>query len=166
MNARKALSQQHRCQRMLTRLFASTKLFVMIRASQSSWRGKMFTEFRRERKIRKALRALARQRVAAVLQPHGVWVVEHAPTNLPFQDEAIRTCLLRGWVSVLEDAVPQGSLEEDRLPNGPLFQKQAAIYRLTEAGWMAINRSHTWVLATFFVALLTLLATVVMLWRS
>lgn len=126
----------------------------------------MFEGFRRERKIRKVLRALARQRVAVILQPQGVWVVEHAPTEMPYLDEAIRTCLLRGWVAVLEEAVPQGSLSKGQLPQGQMFNRQAPIYRLTEAGWFVINRSHTWVLATFFMALLSVLASVVALWAQ
>jgi hypothetical protein len=73
-------------------------------------------------------------------------VVENAPSNLPFQEEALRTCLLRGWVAVLHEAVPKGSLTpEGNLPNGSMFQSRAPVYRLTEAGWLVINRAQTWV---------------------
>jgi hypothetical protein len=126
-----------------------------------------FENFRRERQIRRVMRALARQRVAVILQPGNVWVVENAPSNLPFQEEAFRTCLLRGWVAVLHEAVPKGSLTpEGNLPNGSMFQSTAPIYRLTEAGWLAINRAQAWVIATFAVAFATLAATAVMLWRG
>ena len=126
-----------------------------------------FENFRRERQIRRVMRALARQRVAVVLQPGDVWVVENAPSNLPFREEALRTCLLRGWIAVLHEAVPKGSLTpEGNLPNGPMFQSRAPVYRLTEAGWLVINRAQAWVIATFAVAFATLVATAVMLWRG
>jgi hypothetical protein len=38
----------------------------------------IFDDFRREATIRRTLRALARQRVAIVLQPGNVWVIEKA----------------------------------------------------------------------------------------
>lgn len=119
-----------------------------------------FENFRRERNVRRVLRALARQRVAVILQPGDVWVIENAPSNLPLQDEALRTGLMRGWVEVLHDAVPSGSLGPDgRLPEGPPFQSRATIFRLTEAGWLVIHRTQFWVLATFVVALASLIAT-------
>lgn len=144
----------------------SQRRSAVARGSTMALAQNMFEGFKRERRIRKVLRALARQRVAVILQPQGVWVVEHAPTGMPYLDEAIRTCLLRGWVAVLEEAVPQGALNKGQLPQGPLFNGQGAVYRLTEAGWFVINRSHTWVLATFFMALLSVLASVVALWRQ
>jgi len=78
----------------------------------------MMTDWRRERAIRRALRALARQRIAVILQPGNVWVIEQAPDD---QDvrlvEAIRSCYLRGWADVLPEAVPQ----RPAWPRGGLF---------------------------------------------
>jgi hypothetical protein len=126
----------------------------------------MFTDFRRERSIRRVLRALARQRVAAILQPGGVWLVERAPTNLPFMAEALQTCMLRGWVEVLHHAVPSGALSDKaELQNGPIFQGTKTIYRLTESGWAVINRTQAWIIATFLVALLGVMATIVAAWK-
>jgi hypothetical protein len=39
----------------------------------------MFDDFSRERRIRRCLKTLARQRVALVAQPDNVWVVENSP---------------------------------------------------------------------------------------
>ena len=126
-----------------------------------------FDSFKRERRIRQALRALAHQRVAVVLQPGNVWVIENSPTDTAYFEESICSCLMRGWVAVLHEAIPSGSLTADgNLPKGPLYESRSTVYRLTEAGWMVINRSQTWVISTFTVAFATLVATVVMLWRG
>ena|SRR5690554_1348920 len=125
-----------------------------------------WTSFRRERNIRRVLRSLAGHRVVVVLKPGNVWVIENAPTDLPDYEEALSTCLIRGWIEVLHEAVPQGQLTPQGLPNaaGP-FQRNGTIYRVTDSGWAVINRTHTWVLATFAVALLALVATVLQAWR-
>ena len=122
------------------------------------------TAFKRERRIRRVLRSLAGQRVVAVLQPGSVWLIENAP-DLPGKEEAITTCLMRGWVEVLQDAVPKGQLGADGLPdrNEP-FKGHGTIYRITDSGWAVINRTHTWVMATFAVSLLALVAVVLQMW--
>ena len=126
-----------------------------------------FDNFKRELRIRRALRALARQRVAVILQPGSVWVVEKAPTGIPHFDVSICTCILRGWVSILHEAIPNAELGSDGyLPTGPMFTVKAPVYRLTEAGWLAIHRSHSWVVSTFFVGLATLLVSAVVLIRG
>jgi hypothetical protein len=124
-------------------------------------------DFRREQQIRRVIRMLARQRVAMILQPGNVLVIENSPT-LPYQEEALRTCLLRGWVEVLHDSVPHAALPPDmRLSEGPpMFNSQRTIYRLTEAGWQVINRTQTWVVATFAVAFASLIATVLAILRG
>lgn len=125
-----------------------------------------WTSFRRERNIRRVLRSLAGHRVVVVLKPGNVWVIENAPTNFPDYEEGLSTCLMRGWIEALHEAVPQGQLTPQGLPNaeGP-FQRNGTIYRVTDSGWAVINRTHTWVLATFAVALLALVATVLQGWR-
>lgn len=126
-----------------------------------------WTSFRRERNIRRVLRSLAGHRVVIVLQPGNVWVIENAPTSFPDYAEALSTCLLRGWIDVLDEAVPHGQLGANGLPDSKaLFQGKGTIYRVTDSGWAVINRTHTWVLATFAVALLALVATVLQLWRQ
>lgn len=121
----------------------------------------MIFEHHRERDLRRALRAIARQRVAMVLQPGNFLVIEQAAPDSEWFDVAARTCLIRGWVAVLEDALPNGKLSfEGGSPVLPTSMAPRTFYRLTEGGWAVINRSQTWVVATFFVALVTLAATI------
>lgn len=118
----------------------------------------MFDNFRRERRIRSVMRGLAAQRVVTILQPGNILVVEKAiDTNDRDVSAAIHTARMRGWVDVLQDAVPKAQLG----PNGTMperWEHVAPIYRLTEAGWNAIHRTQGWVVATFIVSLAALLA--------
>ncbi len=126
-----------------------------------------FEGLRREHHIRKTLRGLARQRVAIILQPGNVWVIERAPREFDGIEEALRTCDLRGWVEPIENAIPHGKLTPNgRLPEGELFTGEKSVYRLTEAGWSALNRSHAWLLATFAIAAATLAATILGVWLT
>ena len=77
---------------------------------------------------------------------------------------ALRTCNLRGWVEVLTDAVPRGKLTpEGELPKDFLMSDVALapMYKLTEAGWNVIHRSHEWVVVTCFIAAATLIAAII-----
>jgi len=123
----------------------------------------MVDEWRRERFIRKILRRLSQQRVVVILQPGNVLVIEKAV--MVDEDErviaALHTCNLRGWVEVLSNAIPHGKLTpEGKLPEGSLYSGVAPLYRLTEAGWSVIHRSHEWVVATFVIVAITLIATI------
>lgn len=123
----------------------------------------MLTGWRRERAIRRVLKRLARRRVVKILQPGNGWLIEHAVTeDEEGVAEALRTCDMRGWVEVVEDAVPHRTVDASGALSDDLAGV-APIYRLTDAGWQQIRRTHTWVLFTFAVALLTLLATIVAL---
>jgi hypothetical protein len=121
----------------------------------------MLEHFRRERAVRKAMHAIAKQRAVMFVEPGHVLVVEHATPDEEWFDVAVQTCLIRGWADVLHDAVPTGDLSSQ---GGEIVLPQSmtpkAMYRLTEGGWAAINRSHAWVIGTFMVALVTLVATV------
>jgi hypothetical protein len=126
-----------------------------------------WTSFRRERNIRRVLRSLSGHRVVVVLKPGNVWVVENARTDFRDYEEALSTCLMRGWIDVLHEAVSHGSLQPNGLPSiESSFQKQETIYRITDSGWSVINRTQMWVMSTFAVALLALVASVLQLWRS
>jgi hypothetical protein len=116
-------------------------------------------ESKRERSVRKVLRRLSRQRVEVILQPGNVWVVNHGVTEEDDVSEALRTCHIRGWVEPMSNAIPQGRLTADgKLPEGDMFSGSAPVYRLTEAGWSVIHRSHTMAVVTCVVALMALLA--------
>lgn len=127
----------------------------------------VFEEYRRERMIRRVLNGLARQRVALIAQPGNIWVIERALPRFDGYDEALLTCHMRGWVEQLEKAVPFGTLNTDGMlnPNDTSpFHSVAPIYRLTEAGWAAVNRTHAWLVATFTVTTVTLIATILGIW--
>lgn len=116
-----------------------------------------------EREIRHVLRSLARQRVRGVLQPGTIWLIERVRPDDENSEAAKLTCLMRGWIEILHEAVPSHQLGEDlKLPSvGQLLQNSKPIYKLTEGGWAVINRDHMWIVMTFFTALLALIATVV-----
>jgi len=121
---------------------------------QSIARVLMTANWVREMRIRRTLRALSRQRVALVLKPGKVLVIERAVESTDEEIEAsLRTCLIRGWVEVLENALPNGRLTEDqRLPN-PLFTDVSPLYRITDSGWSVIHRDRLWsVTAVIFAA--------------
>ena len=107
-----------------------------------------------ERLIRETLQRMARQKVVAVGKG---WVLAPGVSDVEGEDVAcaLRTCHLRGWVEIHEDATPQILPQDQNVVDGI-----APVYRLTAAGWSAIERSHAWVLATFTIATATLFATV------
>ena len=122
----------------------------------------MLSDWREEREIRKALKGLARQRVALILQPGDVRVIERALMHSERTDAILLTCEMRGWVEVMERAVPRGRLAPDgSLPQGSMFDSVGHTYKLTDSGWNAINRSHVWTMLGGFLAFLSLLATFV-----
>ena len=130
----------------------------------------MLDDFIRERQIRRALKAIARQRVAIVLQPGNVQVVERSPPREEWFDLGVRTCLIRGWVEVLHENLPTGRVRmQGNTPSVPEAMTPATHYKLTEGGWAVLNRSHAWVLATFMastVGLVVSVAALVVSWLS
>lgn len=122
----------------------------------------MFDEWKRERRIHKVLAGLARQRVALILQPQGIWVIERALIRDQDTEAALMTCHMRGWVEPLHDSMPISDLTPDmKLPSGPLFTRAEAVFRLTEGGWSALNRAHAWTVAGIVIALLSLISMIV-----
>lgn len=87
------------------------------------------------------LRRLARQRVRMVVR--GIWLIEYAVEDSEETEALLRTCVLRGWIDVLEDAVPTGTVNDDgSLKNGRLVEKHQTVWKLTDSGWGAIHRTH------------------------
>lgn len=103
------------------------------------------------------VRRLAGQRVALVLQPGNVWVIENAVDDNEKTDTALKTAYMRGWVEPIENAVPKGSLTPDGKlpPTGALFQGSGPLWRLTEGGWDVVNRSHSWALFAVLISVLS-----------
>ena len=121
----------------------------------------LWLDLKRERFIRKVLKSISRQRVALILQPGNVFVIEKAPVSEPGVDEALRTCHMRGWLEPICNAIPRGKLTEDgSLPEGDLCKKMGPYYRLTEGGWAAIRRTHFWLLTTCAIAFATSIGTI------
>jgi hypothetical protein len=114
----------------------------------------------REMFIRSVLRRLAKQRVAAILQPGNVWVIEKAVIEDDHVDEALRTCHLRGWVEVLDNAVAAGTLKPDGSLPEECSMHIKPMYRLTDSGWGVIHGTHAWIVATWVTAFATLIASV------
>jgi hypothetical protein len=115
------------------------------------------TNWGRERRIHQTLVALSHQRVVSIHQPGNTWIMERAVSeHNPGVAEALRTCHLRGWVEMVSEGIPQVQWSPGPLEANPIMR--APIYRLTDAGWAQIRRTHTWVVATYWLALLSFLA--------
>ncbi len=113
----------------------------------------MFTNWKRERNVRKVLGGLARQRVAIVLQPGNVWIVENALQRDENAEASLATCLMRGWVEPLHEDMPVGDLDPNNLslPLPPFTRRETSL-RLTEGGWAALNRAHAWTVVGIVIA--------------
>jgi hypothetical protein len=121
----------------------------------------MFEGFRREREVRRALKAISGQRVAIVLQPGNVQVIERSPPKEEWFELGVQTCLIRGWVEVLHADLPTGMMKFSG--SNPVFPEQitpTTHYRLTEGGWAVLNRSHAWIVATFLISAVGLVVAV------
>jgi hypothetical protein len=116
------------------------------------------TGWRRERRIRKVLAGLARQRVAIVLQPHRVPIIELALQRTDEVEADLWTCLMRGWIEPLHENMPMADLDLNNLAAGPPpFDRTETVYRLTEGGWNALNRAHAWTAAGVLIAVVALI---------
>jgi hypothetical protein len=111
-----------------------------------------------DKTIRRTLRQLSRQRVRLILQPGNIFVIDNAVDHDDDTDAALRTCWLRGWVEPVENAVPFGKLLPDgRLPDRPLNQT-SPVFRMTDAGWSVLHRSHLWSLMAVLMGFLSVCA--------
>lgn len=107
----------------------------------------------REYSIYRTLKQLSKQRVEKII--NGVWFVYPGVQGTDENIENIQTCLMRGWVEVLHEAVPSGTLNSDRpLPPDQIFDKVNDVYRLTDSGWNAIHRTHQLFVLSIIIALI------------
>jgi hypothetical protein len=85
-------------------------------------------------------------------------------------DTGVRTARIRGWIDVLHENLPTGSMKMiGDVPHPPSQMSTKTHYKLTAAGWAVLNRSHAWVLATFIVRTLGLVisvAALIVAWLS
>ncbi len=115
----------------------------------------MFNDLVYSWRIFRVLRRLSKQRVALVLQPGNVWVIERAVPDDDETDALLKTCFMRGWVEPLEKSIPKGKLKPDgSLPDGEIFKLSGPVWKLTDSGWAAINRSHQLAVLGLFLSLL------------
>jgi hypothetical protein len=83
-------------------------------------------------------------------------VIENAVEDSEQTDAALKTCHMRGWVEPIENALPRGKLMPDgTLPSGDIFQNVGPLYRLTEGGWAAVNRTHRWSVLAIAISILS-----------
>lgn len=111
--------------------------------------------------LREVLSRLARQSVAMVLKPGNVLVIQNAlEVQDGRMDAALRTCEMRGRITVLHDALPRARLSSDgELP--ARWERNEQLYRLTEAGWNAIRGTYELTLRVLWVAVGTLILTLI-----
>lgn len=87
-----------------------------------------------------------------ILQPGDVRVIENAVRDSEEAQADLQTCRLRGWVEILEDGVPTGTLT-DEVPKFPLKTRSKTLYRLTDSGWNHIYRNNSLGLFAAFLGL-------------
>ncbi|WP_162592888.1 hypothetical protein [Variovorax sp. PBL-E5] len=124
---------------------------------------------RHEREVRKALKIIAGQRVAMILQPGNVLVIERSPTSTEWFEEAVQTCRIRGWVEVLHEGLPSADLDfHDQTPILGSARPKTH-YKLTEGGWNAIRGTHALVIVAIILSALSLaagVASVALTWEQ
>jgi len=117
----------------------------------------MFESTKYNWKMYRVLKRLSEQRVSLILQPNNVWLVENAIHSDEETEAHLRTCFMRGWIEPIVNEIPKGTLQPDgTLPPGPIFQSSGPLWRLTDSGWSAINRSHQFVILGLFLSALGL----------
>lgn len=104
---------------------------------------------------------IAKQRVALVLIPGDIWVIENSLIIDNNFEAEVATCLMRGWIDILEKSIRFGQLTKNgKLPNkslDKLFNETGNIYRITESGWAVINRQKTILIVALLIAFMTLI---------
>ncbi|WP_417510484.1 hypothetical protein [Methylophaga sp.] len=115
----------------------------------------MLDDFIYEIKIHRVLKKLARQRVAMILEPGHVPVIERAISRDEQTNALLLTAEIRGWVEVLHENLPTGKItEEGNINQSQPFDSLQNHYKLTDSGWAAIQRRHQLSLLSLGVALL------------
>lgn len=116
----------------------------------------MFLYFsRKERRIRKLLRKIARQRVIGKVDPNtDVWIIEKSPDLSSLRNQAdIKTCLFRGWVEPLDSS---NTWRYDPKKNNLSKSEVETKYRLTESGWKIIRSEYIILLLVLAVSIMTM----------
>lgn len=94
-----------------------------------------------------------------------IWIVDQSPDLGEAGEMALHTCRMRGWVEIMEDAVPTGHLESSSATVPDLMSApRQPVYRLTDGGWAHLRRSHALAVATFIVSTLAFVAAAMAVW--
>lgn len=129
-----------------------------------------------ESEVRRILRILSRQQVHGfVANPEGgdpIWYLD-APEDVQENRYPLNTCLLRGWIEVLDMKNPSYKgfpVAQPLIPKGGSFDdfSKPPYYRMTTAGWNALYRHYAiarLALAISFVALAVSVTVAVTNWR-
>ncbi len=115
---------------------------------------------KREPEILRTLRHLARQRVALILQPGNVWVIEGALTVDDQVRADLRTCLLRGWIEGASGPIPTGPVNKDGSIPGQWPKSLDPVFKVTAAGWVVIQNTRTLLTLKVLVAILSVAASI------
>ncbi len=115
----------------------------------------MIRDFLYELKVQKVLKKIAKQRVALILQPGNVPVIERAIGSDEETQAIILTAQIRGWVEVLHEDMPTGKVDENGYFNkAQPFDKLETYWKLTDSGWAVIQRRHQLSVLSLLVAII------------
>lgn len=115
--------------------------------------GGRWYRWKREREVLQVLRGLSRQRVWVIFGPERKWMIENAVKRDDDTDAALATAIMRGWIEPLQHSISWHDTDyvmaSKDLAGG---DRNEQLYRLTESGWAALNRSHVWTLVNTLLA--------------
>jgi hypothetical protein len=97
---------------------------------------------KQEYSIWKTLNTISSQRVERLLDPGGIQVISGSPAADEKQLRNIQTCLMRGWIEPLDNAIPIEFAPDDEQSESQQSEDTPQLYRLTESGWTSIYRSY------------------------
>jgi hypothetical protein len=121
---------------------------------------------------------ISRQQVDGfVANPEGgdpIWSLNEAPADVQENRYPVNTCLLRGWIEVLDmsgQSYKGFPIAQPLIPRDGSFSdfSRPPYYRMTAAGWNALYRHYTIAriaLAISFLALIVSATALVTNWRS
>lgn len=131
-------------------------------------RSRFWTRFWGEREVFRILRVISRQQVKGfVATPEGgnpIWHLD-APADVQQNRYPLNTCLLRGWIEVLDmsgQSYKGFPIAQPLLPRGGSFDdfSKPPYYRMTTAGWDALYRHYAIARIALVISLLALTVSV------
>ena len=103
----------------------------------------MIGDFIYEFRMHRLLKKIARQRVAMILEPGSIPVIERAIKTNEETKTLLLTAQIRGWVDILHEDMPTGKLDSSGSINSDMpFQSKENHWKLTDSGWGAIQRRY------------------------